>query len=803
MFKNYFKTALRNLWKNKTFSFLNIVGLAIGIACAGLIFLWVEDEVNFDSFNVKKHRLHVAYINASFDAGIFTHWSTPGVMAPVMQAEIPGIANTCRATEDQTRLLFSIGDKSVYASGKYAETSLFTMFTLPFTQGNAKTAFSQLHSLVITEKTAMKFFPQDAAHGNGKNVIGKTVRVDNGQNYVITGVLKDIPDNSSLQFEWVAPFQTWYQQNPWAQSWENIGITTYVELEPWADAASINKQLYSFIQKRAPSSINRVFLFPMNDWRLYNDFENGKQTRGGRIEYVRMFSVIAWIILIIACINFMNLATARSEKRAKEVGVRKVLGSGRRKLVAQFIGEALFMTFLATIVALMIMILALPTFNMLVQKNLLLGINRPLHLSLLILIAFICGLVAGSYPSLYLSSFNPVIVLKGFMLKKGSAAFVRKGLVILQFTVSIVLMIGTIIIYRQIQHVKKRNLGFDKNNLVEISMQGDMATHFDAIKQDLINTGMVENVAVSDHETIYGGNYTDNLSWAGKPPGNKTLISWRSVGPEFIATSGLQILKGRDFQLTDSVNYDIPVKFVNVIVTQSLEKLMGNGSAIGKILFRENDTTLYATVVGVANDYVHGNMYDKPGPIVYFCIAPRFSNLMYIRCKAQRNLKQTLAKIEAVIKRNNPAYPFEYRFVDDQFNKMFQTEMLISKLSTIFATLAIVISCLGLFGLSAYTAERRKKEIGIRKVLGASVLGIAGLLSKDFIKLVLIASVIGFPMAWWAMNSWLQNYPYRIKISWWIFVITGIAALLIAMLTISVQAIRAAIANPAKSLRTE
>jgi len=301
----------------------------------------------------------------------------------------------------------------------------------------------------------------------------------------------------------------------------------------------------------------------------------------------------------------MNLATARSEKRAKEVGVRKVLGSGRRKLVAQFIGEALFMTFLATIAALVIMILALPAFNMLVQKNLPLGINRPLHLSLLILIAFICGLVAGSYPSLYLSSFNPVIVLKGFMLKKGSAAFVRKGLVILQFTVSIVLMIGTIIIYRQIQHVKKRNLGFDKNNLVEISMQGDMATHFDAIKQDLINTGMVENVAVSDHETIYGGNYTDNLSWAGKPPGNKTLISWRSVGPEFIATSGLQILNGRDFQLTDSVNYDIPVKFVNVIVTQSLEKLMGNGSAIGKILFRENDTTLYATVVGVANDYVH------------------------------------------------------------------------------------------------------------------------------------------------------------------------------------------------------
>ncbi|MEJ7827220.1 MAG: ABC transporter permease, partial [Segetibacter sp.] len=683
MFVNYLKTTLRNLWKNKTYSFLNIFGLAIGIACAGLIFLWVEDEVNYDNFNIKKDRLYYVRVNQKYDAYVFTHGSTPGVLAPAMQAEMPGVVNTCRVTEGTPSLLFSIGDKSVYATGKFAEPSLFSMFTLPFVEGDAKNAFSQLHSLVITEKTAKKFF------GKTKNVVGKTVRFENKQDYVITGVLKDIPANSSLQFEWVAPFQIWYQVSPWAHEWGNGSLSTYVELKPGTDPESVNKQLYNYIKKREPASISHPFLFSMNDWHLYDKFENGKQTGGGQIEYVRMFSIIAWIILFIACINFMNLATARSEKRAREVGVRKVLGAGKKTLVIQFIGEALFMAMLAAIAAVLIITFALPAFNTIVQKSLSAGFGNPLHIIALLLVTIICGLVAGSYPSLYLSSFNPVFVLKGLKLKSGSAAFIRKGLVVLQFTVSIVLIIGTIIIFQQIQHVKSRNLGFNKDNLLEISVHGDMAIHFASIKQNLLNTGVVENAALSDHVTLYGGNNTDRLTWAGKTPGSKILISGRNVTPEFFNVSEMKILEGRGLQESDSVHADGSSKQINTVITLSLATLIGKESAIGKILFNEGDPSTKLTVVGVVNDYVYGNMYGQPDPVGFMLLPPQYASTMYVRIKAQSNTEQTLSKIEAVMKKNNPAYPFEYKFVDDQFNQMFLSEMLISKLSRVFAALAI------------------------------------------------------------------------------------------------------------------
>lgn len=809
MFKNYFKTAIRNLWKNKTYSFLNIFGLAIGFACAGVIFLWVEDEVNFDNFNTKKDRLYFVRVNQKYDTYTATFASTPGVMAPAMQADIPGIANTCRVTEDQTSLLFRIGDKSVYATGKYAEPSLFSMFTLPFVQGNAKTAFTQLHSLILTEKTAKKFFGESAY----RNVVGKTVRVDNKQDYTVTGILKDLPENSSLQFEWLSPFEIFYNQSPFAQKWGNFCLSTYVELKPEANPSTINKQLYNYIQQKQQSetSAAHAFLFNMNDWHLYDQFENGKQTGGGRIGYVRLFSTIAWIILFIACINFMNLATARSEKRAREVGVRKVMGAGKKRLIIQFIGEALIMALLSAIAGIVIISLALPAFNTLVQKNLVLGLDNPIHVYTLLLITLICGLVAGSYPSLYLSSFNPVYVLKGIKLKTGSAAYIRKGLVVLQFTVSIILIVSTIIIYKQIQHVKSRNLGFNKDNLIQMTLQGDMLKNFSIIKEDLISTGVVENTALTDHETIYDGNNTGAITWQGKDPNSNILISNRVVSPEFISVAGMHIIEGRDFQQTDIVemgdNFESkdPTQSFNVIITESLEKLMGKESALGKILQlpgRKENQYLNLNVTGVVKDYVYGNMYGKSDPVIFYCI-PQFTSLMYVRTKPQSNPEQALAKIEAVMKKNNPAYPLEYKFVDDQFNQMFLSEMLISKLSKVFSALAIIISCLGLFGLAAYTAERRTKEIGIRKVLGASVKSVTGLLSKDFLQLVFVSCIVAFPIAWWVMNKWLQNYAYRIEINWWIFLVAGVLAILIALITVSFQAIKAALANPVKSLRSE
>ncbi|MFA6085212.1 ABC transporter permease [Mucilaginibacter sp.] len=791
MFKNFIKTTIRSLTKNKAYSFLNIFGLAIGIACASLIFLWVEDEVNFDSTNVKKDRIYIARENQKYDTYVFTHSSTPGVMGPAIKAEIPGVANTCRTSDGPESLLFGNGDKSVFAKGKYVEPSFFSIFTLPFLQGNAATAFTQLHSVVITEKTARKFF------GDNKNVIGKSIRVDNKQDYVVTGVLKDIPANSSIQFEWLMPFQIFWDKSPWLKSWGNNSLSTYIELKPGADPNAVNKQLYGFIQKREPRNLGRVFLFSMNDWRLYDSFKDGIKTGGGQIEYVRLFTVIAWIILFIACINFMNLATARSEKRAREVGVRKVLGAGKRSLAMQFIGEAVLMSVIAAFFAVIIVMLTLPAFNVLVQKQLTPGFNNPYHLIGLLMITLICGLVAGSYPSLYLSSFKPVSVLKGLKLKDSGAAYIRKGLVVMQFTASVILIISTIIVYQQIQHVKNRQLGFNKDKLMEIPLQGDMAKNFNSIKLDLLNTGYIQNVALSDHEIIYGGNNTSGLTWDGKPAGSEVLISQRYVTPDIFDAAGLKLLDGRNLTVKDTNS-----KPIAIVITKSLEQLMGKNSALGKRIHYQGDTTA-AIVVGVVNDYVYGNMYGKPDPVMFFSADPKNTQMMYVRIKSQKGIEASLTAIQDVLKRDNPAYPFDYRFVDDQFNQMFQSEMLVSKLSRVFSALAIVISCLGLFGLAAYTAERRVKEIGIRKVLGASVSGIAGLLSKDFLQLVIISCVIAFPVAYWAMQNWLKGYQYHINIQWWVFAVAGISAVVIAVATISFQSIKAALKNPVTSLRSE
>ena len=791
MFKSFVHTAFRNLQKNKAFSFLNIFGLAIGITCASLIFLWVEDEMNFDSVNTKKDRLYQVWENQKYDTYVFTESSTPGPMGPAMKEDFPGIANVCRTSEENQPLLFSQGDKSVFASGRYVESSIFSMFTLTFVQGNAASALSQIHSLVITQKTAKKFF------GDEQDVIGKTIKVDNKQDYVITGVLKDIPTNTSFQFEWLMPFDIYWKNSPWVKYWGNNSLATYVELKPGVDKASVNRQLYGYIQKHEPKSLGHVFLYGMNDWHLRNEFKDGKLTGGGQIEYVHLFTLIAWIILFIACINFMNLATARSEKRAREVGVRKVLGAAKSALIFQFIGEAIFMALIAAIIAVIILLAVLAPFDLLVEKQLSPGLGNPVHIAAVLVIALICGIVAGSYPSIYLSSFKPVVVLKGLKLKDSAAVYVRKGLVVVQFAASIILIISTIIIFQQIQHIKSRQLGFNKDRLVEIDLQGKMATNYTPIRHDLLNTGHIENVALADHSIIYGGNNTSSLTWEGKPVGSKVLISQRYVTADFFATSGLKVLEGRNLTITDTGS-----KPIRMVVTQSMEKLMGKGSAVGKTIHGEGDST-HGVIIGVVNDYVYGNMYGKPDPVMFFSSAPKDCTVLYARIKPGQDLQKSLADMQTVLKQYNPGYPFSYRFVDDQFNNMFKTEMLASKLSRLFAALTIIISCLGLFGLAAYTAERRMKEIGIRKVLGASISSVTSLLSKDFLVLVVIACVVSFPIAYYAMNKWLTGYQYHTNIKWWVFAGAGLLAIFIALATVSFQAVKAALMNPVKSLRSE
>ncbi|KAA9040961.1 FtsX-like permease family protein [Ginsengibacter hankyongi] len=785
MFKNYFKTTFRNLWKNKGYSFLNIGGLAIGIACAGLIFLWVEDELTFNHYFSNRDNLYKVKDRQTYDGTTFTFDATPGPFAAGIKSEMPGIKNTARTTWGNS-VLFSLDDKTIYQQGLYVDSPFLKMFQLQFVKGNATNAFSQLHSIVVSKKMANNFF-------GTTNVIGKTLKVDNKDEYIISGVIKDLPENVSFKFDWLSPFKIYEDQNQWLQYWGNNGVVTYVETQPNTNVEQINKKLYGYIQTKQKETNAKMSIYPMNRWRMYDSFENGKEI-AGRIKYVNLFSLIAWIILIIACINFMNLSTARSEQRAREVGVRKVLGAGKSKLISQFIGESIFTSVLAAILAVGIIYLSLPAFNSLVEKQLSVNVANPYHIGALLLIALICGLVAGSYPAFYLSSFNPVYVLKGIKIKTGgSAGLIRKGLVVLQFSISVVLIISTIIIYQQITHVKDRELGYNKQNLVYMYMQGKMRQHFNVIKNDLQSTGVIENAALSNSQVLQLGSNTGDFTWEGKDPSKQVLITVEGVSPEYTATMGMHLKDGRNFYpdgKTDSSN---------VIINESLAKILKKKNVLGTIVTQGN--TNY-TIVGVVKDFVYNNMYASAAPLILFSDTSN-CNVLSIRIKAGAQLPAALSKIEAVIKNDNPGYPFDYSFVDQQFDKLFKTETLIGKLASVFSILAIFISCLGLFGLAAYTAEKRIKEIGIRKVLGASVKGLASLLSKEFLLLVAISCLIAFPVALWMMYDWLNGYAYRVKISWTVFALAGVLALLIALLTVSFQAIKAAIANPVKSLRSE
>lgn len=788
MIKNYFKTSLRNLWKTKGYSFLNIAGLAIGIACAALIFLWVEDELTYNHYYTNNKNIYKVKDRQTYDGTTFVFDATPGLLAQSMKAEIPGIKKAARSTWGD-QVLFSLDDKTIYEQGLFVDSDFFSIFHFQVLKGDANNPFPQLHSLVVTQEMADKFF-------GTTDIIGKTLKVDNEQDYVISAVIKDPPENASFQKDhWFAPFKIYEDKNQWLQSWGNNGVVTYVQTEENTNIDAINKKLEGYIQTKNKDALAKMSIYPISRWRLYDSYDKNGKEKEGRIRYVNLFSLIAWIILIIACINFMNLATARSEQRAREVGVRKVLGAGKRKLIFQFIGESLLMAFISSLVAILIIYLTLPAFNNLVEKHLSVDLFAPLHILSLLSIVLICGLLAGSYPAFYLSSFNPVMVLKGLKLKSGSSAgFIRKTLVVTQFSVSIILIISTILIYQQIQHAKDRDLGYNKNNLVFMGLQGKLRDNFGPIKNDLLQAGFAENASLSSQNELQYGSNSGDFGWEGKDPSKTLLVSIVYVSPEYLSTAGMKLKEGRDFYSDAAVDSN------NIIINETLAKSMNTKNILGSIITRGSGEKF--TVVGVVKDFIYNNMYTAPAPLVFFC-HPEYTSFLSIRFRPNSNIQTDISRMESIIKKYNPGYPVEYKFVDDEFDQYFKGETLIGKLAGIFAVLAIIISCLGLFGLSAYTAEKRTKEIGIRKVLGGSAAGMARLLSKDFLLLVAISCIIAFPVAWWIMHSWLQDYEYRIQISWWIFIEAGLLAIAIALITVSFQAIKAAIANPVKSLRTE
>jgi putative ABC transport system permease protein len=787
MIKNYLKSTLRNLWKTRTYSFLNIFGLAIGIAAASLIFLWIEDEAGYDDFP-NKENIYQVKSKQNIDGTVRVGDDVQGLLGPAIKADIPGIQYATRVNWG-TSCLMGIGDNNIHQNGHLVDPDFINIFSLEFLEGNKATALARPDNIVITESAAHRIFGDAPA-------LGKTVRVNNNENYIISGVVKDLPKNSSVQFDWLRSFEEFERKNDWLRDWKNDVVMTYVQLAPAASLANVNKVLYDFAKIKSGNAevITRNLLYPMERWRLYNNFDKDGNEQPGRMKYISLFSIIAWVVLLIACINFMNLATARSEKRAKEVGIRKVVGASKTSLIARFLGESVILATLSALLAIAFTTLSIGIFNSLVEKQLVVDLLNPIHLIFLVSIVLACGLLSGSYPAFYLSSFNPLSTLKGAKQKAGAAGFVRRGLVVMQYAASITLIVCTIIIFQQIQHAKGRDLGFERSQVLILPLQGKMNTHMEAIKEQLIATGSVDNIGLSSGSVLDVGVSTWSMDWPGKAPDKQTTVFYLWADEGFISTMGMELLDGRTFKprmLGDSTS---------IIINEAFAKpIRPDGKVAGQKVYWDKEPF---TVVGVIKDYVYNNVYSPAGP-VFFRPFTLNGGSMNIKLKAGTDFPKALAKIEQVIKTNNPGYPFEYQFLDDQFNNKFNSEMLIQKLAAIFAVMSIIISCFGLFGLAAFTAERRTKEMGIRKVLGASISSLVGLLNREFVVLVLVSCAVAFPIAWWMMSNWLDNYQYHTNMHWWIFALAGGGALTIALLTVSSHAIKAALVSPTKNLQAE
>jgi putative ABC transport system permease protein len=788
---NYLRSTLRNLWKNRGYSTLNVAGLAVGVACASLIFLWVEDEVTFDHDVLNRSHIYQVMENEIHDGVAYTSSNLPGPMAAVLPDEVSGIKHSTRITNELYPGLITAANKSLYEKGQYVDSTFLSIIDPQLLNGSTETALNDLYSIVITERMALKFF-------GTTDVLGKTVNIDKDKLFTITAVIRNPHPNSSFKADWFARYELLESKYPWLTRWDANAALTLVELHPGADVNAINEKLTKVYRDRNATSTNSCFLFPMNDWHLYYSFSNGSPDGNGQIKYVRLFTIIACIILLVACINFMNLATARSEQRVKEVGVRKTLGAGRRILISQFLSESLMLALISVLVSIVIIYFVLPAFNSLVGKELTMRLNDWTHIGGLAAVTLTCGLLAGSYPAFYLSSFNPIQVLKGIKIKASSSSgFIRKGLVVVQFMVSITLMIATVIIYQQINFTKGRDVGYTAKQTIYMGMRGTVRENFNAIKTELIRKGVAENVAMSISPVFEFGWYdASDYSWQGKDPRDNISILTEAVTPEYISTVGMTIKDGRDF------NADAKTDADNIIINEAFAKLIGD-QPVGEEIVRG---TYRMKVIGVVKDFVHGNVYSKSQSPVILTSNPgvsQFLRILTIRLSGSSDIQSDLKEIEKVVKTYNPDYPFEYNFTDAEFDKLFKTEALVQNLAGVFGALAVFISCLGLFGLASYTTQRRSKEIGIRKILGATASNITSMISSDFLKLVGLSFVVAFPIAWLVMNTWLQSYEYRTPIYWWVFGGVGLVTLACTMVTVGFQTLKAAWRNPTEVLRSE
>ncbi len=783
MFKNHFKTAWRSLVKNKAYSALNILGLATGMAVALLIGLWVYYQYSYDKFLPDYKQLYQVRRNFYGNGDTITYGGTSLKLVNALRSQVPEIQYVAETDGFGMHGLMA-GDKKFYIEGGQVGGDFLKMFQYNLLEGNITDALSNPYSIVLTESTAKALFGKADA-------LNKTVRFDNKNDLKVTGVLKDIPSKSTLQFSYLVPFSYLESTDAFVKQARTAGFgwtnfKTFVKLKPgisYAQVAPKIKDLEKTETDNSMSMATNIIINPVENWHLYDKFEKG-QAVGGFIEYVNIFTIIGILVLLIACINFINLTTARSEKRAKEVGVRKAIGSTKNHLIFQFLTESVLLTFVAFILSLLFVQLALPVFNTLTDDVIKIPYTNYIFWLITLCCVLVTGLAAGSRPAFYLSSFEAVKVLKGKIYIGKAAALPRQVLVVLQFSCSIALIICTYIIYQQVQYAKDRPSGYDKNRLMITDMNEDLGSNYISIKDELIKKGIAEAVTTASASVTTSGNHRDVDDWPGKRPGESVDMGVISVYDNYFKTLGMTMKEGRDF----NGNSDT----LNVIFNEAAVKLLRLQNPLNQTI-TWIDTKL--RIIGIVKNALMASPFAPADPTI-FLYDPHPQNVIMYRLSPAIKTQDAITRLTSVFNKYNPAYPYTYTFADDSYAAKFKQEVLIGKLAGLFAALAIFISCLGLFGLTAYIAEQRRKEIGIRKVLGASVSQVWLLLSKDFIVLVLISCVIASPVAFYYMQDWLQQYNYRITISSLVFIMAGITAIVITVITISFQAIKAAIGNP-------
>jgi putative ABC transport system permease protein len=786
MIRNFFKIAWRNLFRNKGFSATNLLGLTIGITCTILISLWVKDELTYDKFHTNYGSIYKIYANRDFNNQMFTDQNMVLPLASTIAKSIPQIKQAVVTTHQQQHIL-TYGEKKLKKNGYTVSAHFFDMFSWKFIYGNASTALPDVNAIVLTRSTAKALFGND-------DPINKIVKVDKDYDAKVTAIVEDVPGNSTLQFDFINTFN--YANGFLSEAmtnWQNSSWDVYIHVNPGTNLSTVEKGINEIKYQHDPDDkkISTYFAFPFSKLRLESEFKDGKNV-GGMIEYVRLFSIIAVIILLIACVNFMNLSTARSEKRAREVGVRKTLGSGKRQLIVQFFSESIILAAIAFVLSVIFVYLLLPAFNELVDKHLSLDLTQPVFWGAALLLILLTGIISGSYPALYLSSFNPVKVLKGTFLTGKKSALPRHILVVGQFAISILLISATVIIYQQIQHIKNRDIGYDPNNLIMIPATEDTQKNYAAIKDELMKTGAVSMVNRSFSPITDIWWRAQAPDWDGKPAGGELIVARMTTDIDYTKTMGVKIIEGKDFS-------GVPADSANMLINETAVKAMQLKNPVGTQL---RYGSYKFNVIGVTSDVVMGSPFKAIEPMLVHFSSDNI-NTINIRLAASSKPQRAIQAFEPIFKKYNPAYPFEYKFVDEEFGKKFLTEDLISRITNIFAGLAIFICCIGLAGLASFTIEKRVREIGIRKVLGATLQQLLLLISKDFLKLVLLSFVIATPLAWWFMNDWLEKYPDRINISIWLFISVGLLILLLALIVVSLNTMKAAISKPVKSLRTE